>query len=333
MNLSRPFTNAMPPAAARAIACSFWTAALAGCAGTGSHPAAPPNLPTIAYTARQALPSKNVLYVSDPILSRVDIYPLNTNNPAPIGEITSGIYSPTGMAESSQELYVANNSRPINADFTKGIPESVTVYAPGSGSPDMTYSQDLLTPTDVVVGRDGIVYVAGYGDGYVTEYPQGSKTPSLHFRPPSGSPVAVALDAHNNLYVACALTNTVFKFSPGSTQGTNLLLALNGEPHGMAFDSRGNLLIADSSAPNSGSAVEVFPPGKKKPSKRIGGVFQPFMIALDRSERHLYVADIASGNHDGAVFEFSYPSGTLVGKYSQGAASAAYGVAVNPTAP
>src|ERR1700682_4298697 len=103
--------------------------------------------------------------------------------------------------------------------------------------------------------------------------------------------------------------------------------------NGMAVDKQGNLLVAVSSAPNSGSVIDVFAPGNPNPSKQFGGVFQPFMIDLDRGEHHLYVADYGSGNHDGGVFEFSYPSGTLVNKYTQGAASEAYGVAVNPPAP
>ena len=307
---------------------------LAGCAVTGPHQNTPPAGIAHDYAFRQNLPSRDVLYVSDPIYSRVDLYPLNTNNPASIGEIRSGLETPTGMAvDTLHNLYVASNTDNRNVAHFKGVPYFVTVYAPGSGSVDLWYSIDLRHPTDVAVGNDGTVYVASFGDGYITEYPPGSATPSLHFQPPSGSPLAVALDANNNLYAACANTNQVYEFPPGSTQGTNLGLMLGGEPHGIAFDSSGNLVIAVSAAPNSGSVVDVFPPGNTKPSKQISGVFQPFMIAFDRSQRHLYVADYGSGNHDGGVFEFAYPAGTLVGKYAQGAASAAYGVAVNPPAP
>lgn len=283
--------------------------------------------------ARQDLPSRNVLYVSDLLDSRVDIYPLNASDPAPIGEIISAIDTPTGMAlDAAHNLYVANNQARTVGGVKKGIPDLVPVYPSGSDLPSTAYFEDVHHPTDVVVGGDGTVYVASFGDGYVVEYPNGSLTPSLHFKAPSGSAFAVALDAQNNLYVACTNTNTVYEFPPGSTQGTNLGLVLNGEPHGMAFDGSGNLLVAVSTAPRSGSVVDVFTPGSKTPSKQITGTFQPFMIAFDKNRRHLYVADIGSGNHDGAVFEFAYPSGTLVNKYTQGGASAAYGVAVNPPA-
>ena len=324
-------------------------ALLAGCSGSSSSAVAPKpaSLKGDAYfltgpvssalspfASSRSLPYRDVLYVSDPNDSRVDIYPLNTDNPAPIGEFSSGLETPTGMAlDASHNLYVANNTDNVNASHLKDVPYFVSVFEPGKANPSASYWKDLRHPTDVVVGSDGTVYVASLGDGYVTEYPPGSMTPSQHFSPPSGSAFAVALDAQNDLYVACTNSNAVFEFPPGSTQGTNLGLVLGGEPHGMAFDSHGNLLVAVSMAPNSGSKVDVFPPGSTKPSAQIGGVFQPFMIDLDQSERHLYVADFGSGNHDGAVFEFSYPAGKLIGKYSQGAASVAYGIAVNPPAP
>jgi DNA-binding beta-propeller fold protein YncE len=319
--------------AAAAICCSA-IVSLAACAGAPVQPATSHVASSSAFANRNVLPYHDVLYVSDPIDTHVDIYPLNASNPAPIGEITSGLETPTGMAlDSAHKLYVADNTDNKNTGHTKGVGWFVTVFAPGATQPETAYWQGLRTPTDVVVGSDGTVYVAGPGDGYVTEFPPGSMLPSQHFRPPSGYAITVALDAQNYLYVACTMTNAVFKFAPGSTQGTSLGLALSGEPHGMAFDRNGNLIVAVSTAPISGSVIDVFPPGKTQPSAQFAGTFQPFMIDLDRSEHHLYVADYGSGNHDGAVFEYSYPTGTIIGKYTQGAASEAYGVAVNPPAP
>jgi len=321
-------------------ACTLSLLILAGCAGPESHPSGAPivsnayaPLPdTVAPLGpRRTLPSRNVLYVSDVLDSRVDLYPLNTIDPQPIGEIVQGIDTPTGLAvDSAHNLYVADNETRTVTGIAKGLPNPLPVYPRGSGLPSFMYFEDLHHPTDVAVGGDGTVYVASFGDGYVTEFPNGSLTPSLHFRPPSGSAFAVALDAQNNLYVACTTSNAVFKFPPGSSQGTNLGLALAGEPHGMTFDDSGNLLVAVSVAPNTGSVVDVFPPGHTMPSKAIAGTFQPFMIDFDKTRRHLYVADFGSGNHDGGVFEFAYPSGRVVTEYTHGGASAAYGVATNP---
>jgi DNA-binding beta-propeller fold protein YncE len=314
--------------------CCAAVLSLAACAGTPMQPTASHAASSHQFANRHSLPSHDVLYVSDPIDTRVDIYPLNSANPPPIGSMTIGLFVPTGMAlDASHTLYVANNSAFPNGAHFKGAADFVMTYEAGASVPEAAYWLDLRNPTDVKVGPDGTAYVAGLGDGFVTEYSAGSNLPSQHFHPPSGSALALTLDAQNNLYVACANSNAVFKFAPGSTQGTNLGLVINGEPHGMAVDKNGNLLVAVSAAPSSGSVVDVFAPGKTTPSAQIGGVFQPFMIALDRSEHHLYVADYGSGNHDGGVFEFSYPSGTLISKYVQGAASEAYGVAVNPPAP
>lgn len=305
---------------------------VSSCAASGTRPGMLPSATGARYSiVRAALPVHDVLYVSDVLDSRVDIYPENTNDPAPIGSIVTEIDTPTGMAvDSSHDLFVGDNETRTIAAVRKGVPNDVYVFKPGAGSPFDDYSQDSDHPTDVAVGADGTVYVASFGDGYVTEYPPGSHTPSLHFQAPSGTAFSLALDAANDLYVACTTSDAVFEFAPGSTNGTNLGLVLGGEPHGMAFDASGDLLVAVSKAPNSGSVIDVFPPGSTTPSKQIMGTFQPFMIALDRSQRHLYVADFGSGNHDGGVFEFAYPSGRLVGKYRQGGASAAYGVAVNP---
>lgn len=304
---------------------------LAACGRSAALPAAPA-ASTGGSASAASLPHRDVLYVSDVLDSRVDIYPLNTPDPAPIGELVLGIYSPTGLAlDSGKNLYVADNETPLIL-IPKHQTNAVNVFAKGASSPFEEYVTDVHNPTDVVVGADGTIYVASFGDGYVTEFQPPSKTPSLHFQPPSGSAFSLALDANNNLYVACTISNAIYKFAPGSTQGTNLGLVLKGEPHGMVFDNAGDLLVADSVAPNQGSSVDVFPPGSSTPSKTIGGTFQPFMIALDAGNHHLYVADFGSGNHDGAVYEFAYPSGRMLTAYRKGAAQGAYGVATNPAA-
>ena len=312
------------------LAACFLAIAISGC--TSASPTSLVQAPDRTSKISALLPYRDVLYVSDVLDDRVDLYPLNANDPPSLGSIF-GIDVPTGMAvDVSHKLYVAHNEGEPPDVLSKDVETPVTVYLPGHDRPAAQYVQDLRHPTDVVVGTDGTVYVANFGDGYVTEFPPGSYAPSLNFQPPSGTAIGLALDASNDLYVSCAVSNAVFEFAPGSTHGTNLGLALGGEPHGMAFDANGDLLVAVSAAPNSGSVIDVFPPGKTQPSKQIAGTFQPFMIAFDRSKRHLYVADFGSGNHDGGVFEFAYPSGTLVSKYAQGGATAAYGVAVNPPA-
>ena len=323
-----------------ALFCSLML--LAGCAQSATPTAVTPvgTVPVPGSNglshdrAPDQLPSWNVLYVSDVLDNRVDLYPLDTMNPSQIGEITEDINAPAGMAvDAAHRLYVTDNElKPITAHM-KGLPSLVPVFPAGSETPSRIYFHGIDHPTDVVVGADGTVYIDNFGDGIVAEYPKGSQRPSLEFTAPAGMAFSLALDAANDLYVASTNVNAVYKYDPGSSHGANLGLVLGGEPHGMAFDSSGNLVVAVSKAPGSGSVIDVFQPGKTSPSKQIFGTFQPFMIAFDKSKSHLYVADFGSGNHDGGVFEFAYPSGTLITEYTQGGASEPYGVAVNPPAP
>src|SRR5690348_5697254 len=203
-------------------------ALLGACSGSGAPPVSTTSLaassvapaPLLRSASVASLPYKDVLYVSDVLDSRVDIYPLNTSDPAPIGEIVQGVDIPMGLAlDGSKNLYVADNETPLIL-IPKHQTDAVTVFAKGASSPFESYFLDVHNPTDVLVGSDGTVYVASFGDGYVTEFAPGSKTPSLHFKPPSGSAFSLALDAHDNLYVACTISNAVYEFAPGSTQGT-----------------------------------------------------------------------------------------------------------------
>ncbi|MBV8197456.1 MAG: hypothetical protein JO263_04935, partial [Candidatus Eremiobacteraeota bacterium] len=123
----------------------------------------------------------------------------------------------------------------------------------------------------------------------------------------------------------------IYKYAPGQTTGSDLGITFSGSPHGLAIDRQGDLLVAVSTAPSPGSSIEVFPPGKIHPKYTITGVFQPFMLALGRDQHQLLVADFGSGNGDGGVFRFAYPSGTLLGKDTQGPAASAYGVALDVT--
>src|SRR5262245_60807696 len=132
----------------RLISCGLVFLGLAGCAGGGSARVTTPQLAAPALAQRSAressadtLPHRNVLYVSGLVDNRVDIYPLNTNNPAPIGTIKLEIDTPTGMAlDSARNLYVANNTTRTITDVRKGSPDLVTLYAPGNDVPDRGYS-------------------------------------------------------------------------------------------------------------------------------------------------------------------------------------------------
>jgi sugar lactone lactonase YvrE len=256
-----------------------------------------------------------LLFVADNFNNVVDIL-AQVKPRRPIGTITNGIASPSGVGlDSSSDLYVTNVSG-----------NSVTVYAPPyTEGPVKTYTSGLDGPVGVAIGADRSVYVSEYTDGVLVEYAPHSLTPSNIIALP-GRPNGVALDARNNLFVAYEPYSGgggVLEFAPASTIGTDLGIEL-GFAGGVTFDSRGNLLVTDEGA--GAETVNVYPPGSKTPSQTIrDGFLNPVAIAFNARRAHLYVAD--AGTLD--VESVKYPAGTTADTIT--GFGAPRGVALSPT--
>lgn len=226
---------------------------------------------------------KGVVYVSDDKDNAVEIYPAHGKNPAPIGEITSDIDVPDGLAvDAKGNLYVTNAGS-----------DTVTVYKPGTTTPFKTYSPGQ-NPVSVLVGSDRTLYIGQGLNGClcISEYAPGSSTPDLTI-PLSGigDPMAMTLDTKNNLYVS--LTNaTVYEFAPGETTGMSLGLSGLHNPRGLVFDRKGDLLVADDPLSFTNGYVYVYPPSKTQYSKEIAVGAQPFQIAFGHKDAQLYVANV-----------------------------------------
>jgi hypothetical protein len=321
---------------------------LAGCAGTGSQVLAPSH-PASSHQAQQSsglstvhsfgflsplhqphnlvwqgnagrgwispdAAHRRLVYVADENGQAVYIFPQKGNNQSPIGKITSGLLAPNGLfVDGSRKLYVCN--------FGGG---TVTVYRHGSITPLLTLT-GAGSAIDVVVGRDGTVYVSNWDSGSagtVLEYPKGQTTPSTTINI-NGAPEGLALDSSNNLYVAyndnTSFDGEVLKFAPGGTVGTNLGIHV-GYVGGATMDSQNNLLLDDQNIPG----VDIFPPGATQPSSQIKGFPLAFDIALTHGDSKLWVTD-----PNGIVNEVSYPTGTIINTISNTITSA-FGVATSP---
>lgn len=241
-------------------------------AGCSTNPAAAPSpVPATGdalagragWLSPQAKAGKHLLYVADQFGQTVYIFPQKGNNPAPIGAITDGIAAPDGLfVDGRGALYVCN--------FGAG---TVTVYPRGATSPSRTLTGAGVAPIDVVVGRDGTVYVADFAEGqngHVFEYAHGSTTPTTTISL-AAYPEGLALDHSNNLFVAYQKTpnaGTVLEFQGGSTQGRDLDLPVE-LVGGAAMDSHDNLLVADQSNPLP--HVDVSHPARASPCSRSAG--------------------------------------------------------------
>jgi hypothetical protein len=312
--------------AALVLAPAFAAAVLTGCSANGGS--APPSgassggAPLAAHRAGWLAPGakahKHLLYVADQFGQTVYIFPQSGFNPPPVGAITDGIAGPDGLfVDGHGALYVCN--------FGAG---TVTVYPRGTTSPSKTLTGAGAAPIDVVVGRDGTVYVADFADGqdgHVFEYRNGATAPTTTIAL-AGYPEGLALDHAGNLFVAYQKTptaGTVLEFAPHSTQGRdlNLPITLVG---GATIDAHDNLLVADQSNPFP--HVDVFAPGASQPMQRIGGFALAFDIALNHAENRLFVTQ---PQNPAVVYVVSYPGGTILRQISN-TLTAAYGVATSP---
>jgi sugar lactone lactonase YvrE len=322
--------------ASRALFLTIAFVLIAGCSSTAERQAVPATLPYALSGNAVDAHVRTLLYAGGPGNNAVDAYPAGENNPKPLREIVNGLSAPTGIAvDSAGNVYVCNNSGFGASPKGKGNYWTVTVYKRGQKSPFESYTNGVWSPVDVAVAADGTVYIANFSSA-VTVYPAGSLDPSLTLVGPSGqAPLGIAIDDAGNIYVSYVFPSgggSIYKYAPSRTKGKNLGIAFSGgSPHGLAFDSRGNLVVAVSKAPSPGSNIEVFTPGSVKPKRTITGVFQPFMLAFNKSGRNLFVADYGNGNGSGGgVLKLAYPSGKLVSADVQGAAAWAYGVALDP---
>ena len=147
------------------------------------------------WEARAAL-----IYAGGPNANVVDAYPAFDTNPAPVAEITSGLFAPTGMTvDRHGNLYVCNNEGQTGfARAGKGF-WTVTVYRRGMTSPLRTYTNGVWSPVDVAVAPDGTAYIANFGNGVVNVYPPKRLDPSRTLVAPSGgASLGVALDDSGN---------------------------------------------------------------------------------------------------------------------------------------
>jgi hypothetical protein len=276
--------------------------------------------------------AKGLLYVAHATNpgGEVAIYKQEGSAQRPIGRIKDGVDGPFGLfVDRKRNLYVANV---VNG--------TVTVYSPGTTSPSLTLT-GAGAPYDVVVGRDGTVYVANIGDldnpsdgsGSVLAYPPGQTTPSktiVAFKKVGEFPTAVALDSSDNLYVVfhrpydSARPNKplgeILEFSQGSMTKKNLGIHI-ASPLGLTIDTSNNLLVIDQSGPS----VEVFPAGSSTPSKVISIPVSAAFVALNHSNDEIWV----TGGFYSIVHEMSYPAGQLTDTIAKKAAYFVTGVATS----
>lgn len=264
------------------------------------------------------------------------IYDAYARNSSPVGQITQGLSIPYNVAVDAQgDVFVSNLGG-----------ANVTGYRPGTTTPFVTYSQGLLSPSGIVAGNDGSLYVASYvgagqsAPGFVTLFPPNSQTPSFVVKSKRFHQVqALALDAKNNLYIAYTSGKAtvddvqagIVELPAGSQKlkATGILVN-HFQAGGLTIDRAGNFIFSMSNTGNGTAAIEIFPPGQTSPSKIIGPptlLNYPAQVTLNQAENRIIVGSAGS-----AAYVYNYATWTLVNTFATGGGPV-IGVGITPKAP
>lgn len=229
-------------AIATAVACASLNATPAQAAGVRSAAGAYANIGIVT----------SVLYVSDRGAGKIVIFPTNTPNARPIGQITNGIVEPEGIAVDGQgNVYVAN-----------GNGGNVLEFTPGGRRLIRTFSTALHHPVNVALDAAGNLYVADQNPSAIVEFgahPTGVYPTVIPLPNSLDAARGITVDAAGNVFAStsgisdgsfpiiglCMAVTEVYEIPVGTTTPVSLFLRANEQTFGLAVDGRGTLYASD----------------------------------------------------------------------------------------
>ncbi len=265
----------------------------------------------ISQSAYQRSKSTGLLFVSDQTNHVIDIY-ATSNLSSPIGQIVGMLSLPGVLAiDKSNNLYA----------YDARINQIYEFKPPYTGGPVKTfYGFEGVIPS-LTVGANGTLYL-GTANNQAAEFIHGQTKLTLINLPVV--PRGVTIDSSGNLI--CSYdglgASGILKMTKGQIVPTNLMIPLETSAADVAFDNTGNLVAEDS----DGGYINVYAPGKTKPSKTFTGFLNPSHMVFDATYQNLYVSDFGTNT----VKVLSYPSGTVQAQLT--GFGSAQGVAVSPAA-
>jgi DNA-binding beta-propeller fold protein YncE len=265
----------------------------------------------ISQSAYQRSKSTGLVFVSDQTNHVIDIFSA-TNPSSPIGQIEGLLSLPGVLAiDKSNNLYA----------YDARINQIYEFKPPYTGGPVKTFFGMEGGIPSLSVDASGTLYLGTAGN-QAAEFVHGQTKVKLINLPVT--PRGVTIDASGNLI--CSYDGSgasgILRMSKGQVVPTNLLIPLETSAADIAFDNTGNLVAEDL----DGAYINVYAPGKTKPSKTFTGFINPSHMVFDATYQKLYVSDFGSNT----VKVLSYPSGTVEAQFS--GFGSAQGVAVSPAA-
>lgn len=268
---------------------------------------------------------KPVLYAASYNGGVVNIYPAGGNNQAPIGQLSSGLTSPQGVAvDKWHRLWVANTNA-----------FNVVGFKRGATTPFKSLSDPNYYPISVAVDSNNTVYAANAESttgppGNVTVWAHGSTSPTETLTDPSFEIVTnIGVDAKNDIFVSYIPTSgppALMEFKAGSTKGTPVSIA-DANLGDITFDTSNNLVMETLS-----NTLGVWaPPYTSGPTRQISAFGNE--PQFNQKESKVCVAYANPTTPD--VVCYNYKTGILVDTITNGFSSSVipYGIAFDPAAP
>lgn len=162
-----------------------------------------------------------------------------SNSCSPIG---GGWELPWGIAvDPKYDVYVADQQRKVAVEEQwSASAQGYTPQSLGSG---------LAGPVGVALGKDGAVYIAGYGSNAIEKVTaNGANATQLNL--PTVYAQGLAVDSQNNIYIADKLTNTlVMEMWTGHGYKTSTAVNIGVAFDSVAVDGSGNLYATEATPP------------------------------------------------------------------------------------
>ncbi len=231
----------------------------------------------------------SVIYSSDEITNTIDIFPQDSSDQGPCGQLTlkrPPLVGPAGLfVDKNGDLWVANSGE-----------HEIVEFAPLSNKVLKTLYDTVGEPTSVVVDPNkGSVYVANIvgekgGLGGVVAFDNGSKTPTRQLSDATlEQAIFVTIDTSSNVYATgvAAHFGVVHEWLGGKGKGVDLGIQLQ-FPGGIETTNSGALLICDQLIPACGD-VE---PGRTALTNEFAtSSADPVNASLDAAEDTAFTQD------------------------------------------
>jgi hypothetical protein len=317
------YAHALLPAAAMIAATMSWS----GCSSESGIPGST-QLSTSSLQSNHAMSprakGKDLLYVAEfnnGYGTTVNIYDATDySNPAPVGQITSGVSGPVGLAIDRQgTLYVANYGS-----------QSVGEYRQGETSPFVTVSKGLRTPELLAVSEKGELAVANLplrARASIAFFDAGQRTPTRIVRCfiKGAYPAGVTYSSAGVLYVALQVSQQVsriIKIPHGSTTCIDTGIVSPNVVGQIAFDLHRTLWVSDF----GNRQILEYPAGQILPAPfEYGAPYFAQGVAFFAFDHSFNMF----AGQSGQVFAYPYFSDQSLGVWSQGM-SQATGIALWP---